>query len=217
MISGLSRSSMSSATPPPPLLGDGKGTYKILVVGNSGSGKSTLARRLSPLFRIPHVPLDTVWWQPGWMNPTFEEFQDILRKILAENEEQGWVIDGNYDKHSGGLVRAAATDIIWLDPPLVLYFPRLFVRSIRRLLGCEEPCSPGCTESWRELFMSSDSVLVWCLSMHGIVRESERERLKFMCVDNGTDGTKRKMRRLGGWGSEYTAWYRAVEELVRQV
>ncbi len=39
-----------------------------------------------------------------------------------------------------------------LDPPFVLYFPRVFVRTILRLIGLGTPCSPGCNESFREVF-----------------------------------------------------------------
>ncbi|KAL1721637.1 hypothetical protein EV715DRAFT_194656 [Schizophyllum commune] len=205
-----------ASQPVPPLLGDGKGTYRILVVGNSGWRLiTTLSRKLSTLLGVKHLSMDTLWWKPGWQTSTREEFQDELRKFFRENEEHGWIIDGNFTSQSGGLPRAEATDVIWLDPPLVLYFPRLLIRTVQRLLSLVEPCSEGCDETWSEAFFSKNSILVWCLSQHWILRERETNNLRLTSVDNGTEVTNRKMRRLGGWGGEQEAWLKAVEELVK--
>lgn len=74
---------------------------------------------------------------------------------------------------------------------------------------------PGCDETWSEAFFSKNSILVWCLSQHWILRERETNNLRLTSVENGTEVTNRKMRRLGGWGGEQEAWLKAVEELVK--
>ncbi|KAF7973275.1 hypothetical protein HWV62_15717 [Athelia sp. TMB] len=119
----------------------------------------------------------------------------------------GWVIDGDYRYAMDDLVSGAATDIIWLDPPLVLYFPRLLLRTARRLLGRAPPCAPGCAESWAQC-LSRAGVLWWCLSQHGVVRARYRALL-----ENGSGGGG-TVRRLGGWGGALGAWRAAVGALV---
>lgn len=74
--------------------------------------QTTLSRKLSTLLGVKHLSLDALWWKPGWQTSTREEFQDELRKFFRENEERGWIIDGNFTSQSGGLPRAEATDVI---------------------------------------------------------------------------------------------------------
>ena len=61
-------------------------------------------------------------------------------------------------KYLYDLFRGNATG---LDPPLILYFPRLFYRTIMRLLRLAPPCSPGCEEMAAEAFFSRNSILWW--------------------------------------------------------
>ncbi|KAF8888146.1 hypothetical protein CPB84DRAFT_1786336 [Gymnopilus junonius] len=67
--------------------------------------------------------MDRIMWQPGWVSTPPEQFQTHLRKAMDQEPERGWVADGNYERRSGSLAFEEATDIIWLDPPLALYFP----------------------------------------------------------------------------------------------
>lgn len=145
----------------------------------------------------------------------------------------GWIIDGNYQRQVGELVQNSATDIIcerafatncsWtcdqtftgLDPPFVLYFPRVFVRTILRLIGLGTPCSPGCNESFREVFFSRNSILCWCWCDHRERRTHGRNRMKEIGLGVGSDIENRRMRRLGGWGKELGEWIKRVETMVR--
>ncbi|KAI0708931.1 hypothetical protein C8T65DRAFT_649420 [Cerioporus squamosus] len=52
-----------------------------------------------------------------------------------------------------------------LDPPLALYFPRLCWRTLLRLLAIAPPRSTGCEESPREVFFSTNSILLWYVMM----------------------------------------------------
>ena len=48
-----------------------------------------------------------------------------------------------------------------LDPPLVLYFPRLVLRTFLRLFRLAPPCSSGCEERASEVFFSRASIIWW--------------------------------------------------------
>ncbi|KIL60989.1 hypothetical protein M378DRAFT_130202 [Amanita muscaria Koide BX008] len=196
--------------PRPPLLGDDKGRFRIQIIGNSGAGKSTLSATLSTLLNIPVIPLDEINWRPDWKEAPREEFRAQVREAMDENGARGWIIDGNYFTKLGDeFVTSQATDVVWLDPPLILYFPRLLFRSIGRILGLVKPCSLGCPETIQECFFSKDSILLWCLSHHSIVRERGRRLMRLYGADGG------KMRRIGGWGGQLTTWIQDVREMAR--
>ncbi len=65
----------------------------ILIVGCGGSGKSTLAIRLGEKTGLPVVHLDKLWWLPGWVERSREEFDALLAREL---EKPAWIIEGNY-------------------------------------------------------------------------------------------------------------------------
>ncbi|KAI0358708.1 hypothetical protein OH77DRAFT_1208164 [Trametes cingulata] len=200
---------MATTTPlVPPLLGDGAGNFRISIVGNSGVGKSTLAQELSAILNVPYISLDVLFFAPGWRERPGDDFRAAVRAALDGNP-RGWIVDGNYTSKLGGIVSDEATDIIWLDPPLLLYFPRLCWRTFLRLLRLRPPCSPGCEEMAREVFFSSNSIIWWCLSNHSTVRKRQAELYR---VDGVHVGGKR--RRIGGWGGELAAWKRDVEAMV---
>ncbi|MCR5664022.1 MAG: AAA family ATPase [Oscillospiraceae bacterium] len=69
---------------------------KIALLGYSGSGKSTLARALAERCGVPALHLDAVQFLPGWRIRPQEEQLSLVRAFMDENEEAGWVIDGNY-------------------------------------------------------------------------------------------------------------------------
>ncbi|KAI0708930.1 AAA domain-containing protein [Cerioporus squamosus] len=204
----MSGSSVSSLNQP--LRGDGKGRYRIHIVGNSGAGKSTLARELSAILNLPCILLDTIYWRPGWQEAPVDEFRTSVRAAL-DQDPRGWVVDGNYTSKLGDMVTGQATDVIWLDPPLVLYFPRLCWRTFLRLFWLAPQCSQGCEESLRKVFFSRDSIIWWCLTNHSVARKREGERYR---VDGLHVGGK--CRRLGGWGGELAAWKQAVREMVER-
>lgn len=69
---------------------------KIAVMGYSGSGKSTLSARLGELYKVPVLHLDTVHFLPNWAERGDDEKRKIVKEFLNENES--WIIDGNYTK-----------------------------------------------------------------------------------------------------------------------
>ena len=68
---------------------------RIMIIGCSGSGKTTLARKLGEETGLPVIHLDRIWWKPGWVESSREEFD---AKLLAEMEQPRWIIDGNYSR-----------------------------------------------------------------------------------------------------------------------
>ena len=71
---------------------------KIAITGYSGSGKSTLARSLSEKYHIPVLHFDTVQFLPNWEIRSQEEKAAMTKRFLDEND--AWVIDGNYSQLS---------------------------------------------------------------------------------------------------------------------
>ncbi|KAK0234911.1 hypothetical protein EDD85DRAFT_954426 [Armillaria nabsnona] len=202
----------------PPLIGDGRGLYKIHILGNSGSGKarlSTLATRLSLILGIPHISLDRLFWEPNWKAASEDEFRAKIRAAM-EQSPNGWIIDGDYQRRGGVIVQEEATDVIWLDPPLILYFPRIIIRTFLRLMGFLPPCSPGCPETFNEVFFSRNSILLWCLTQHGMKRQRGESRMKEIGIGLGTQLENRKMRRIGGWGSELERWVKSVKDMIQE-
>ena len=68
---------------------------RVMIIGCSGSGKSTLARKLGEKTGLPVVHLDRIWWKPGWVESSREEFDE---KLLREIERPRWIMDGNYSR-----------------------------------------------------------------------------------------------------------------------
>jgi len=208
----IQRVSMSADTVAllPPLLGDGQGRYRVHVVGNSGAGKSTLGKELAAILGLPYIGLDTYHFSPGWIETPAEQFREKVR-IALNQDERGWVVDGNYTRLLGPIVQGEATDIIWLDPPFLLYFPRLCLRTVLRLLRLAAPCSPGCNERFSEVFFSSNSIVWWCITRHRVVQKKEAANLQMEGIHIGG-----KMRRIGGWavGAELEEWKSNIRGMV---
>jgi adenylate kinase family enzyme len=137
---------------------------RINVRGTSGAGKSTLGAELARRLGVPFVELDALHHGPNWSEPTSEEFRARVRAVMASAPD-GWVIDGNYDTKLGDTVVAAADTIVWLDIPLWIKLPWLIRRSLHRVINRVELWS-GNRETWREVFLSRDSHIIWMVRFH---------------------------------------------------
>ena len=67
---------------------------KIVIIGYSGSGKSTLAENLSRHYSIPKIHMDTLQFQPGWIDSDRDWMEGQMKQFLSDHRD--WVIDGNY-------------------------------------------------------------------------------------------------------------------------
>ena len=68
---------------------------RIMIIGCGGSGKSTLARQMGEKTGLPVVHLDKLFWRPGWVSISREEFDELHRNALAQPR---WIMDGNFDR-----------------------------------------------------------------------------------------------------------------------
>ncbi|WDH25566.1 AAA family ATPase [Pseudomonas chlororaphis] len=122
---------------------------RIVILGNAGSGKSTLARALGKRRNLPVVHLDTLFWEPGWVEPDAEQFRERVRAALAP---AAWVCEGNYARRTFDLRLPRADLIIWLDTPRLTCFTRVIIRSV---MNRPRPdLATGCTEKLDRAFLT---------------------------------------------------------------
>jgi adenylate kinase family enzyme len=103
---------------------------RVAVIGGTGSGKTTVSRRLAQRLDVQHVELDALFWKPGWVMRSAEEFRPIVEAAL---DSGGWIADGNYRSRLGTLVLDQADLVVWLDLPLRTKFWRILRRTLRRV------------------------------------------------------------------------------------
>ncbi|WP_304180054.1 hypothetical protein [Phenylobacterium aquaticum] len=155
---------------------------RISVVGSSGSGKSTLARRLAAVLDIPHVELDAINWQPGWVDLNNTDPDEFLRRTYAALDGAAWVTDGNYSKVAAA-TRARATDLIWLDYPKALIMSRVIRRSLVRAIGGQELWpGTGNTESFAR-WLDKEHPIRWSWDTYARIKT----RYAAMSVDGTWD------------------------------
>ena len=124
---------------------------KIAVLGYSGSGKSTLARELGALYGVPVLHLDTVQFLPGWEIRPQEEQLSIVQRFMDENE--GWVIDGNYSNLLQPRRLEEADEVVFLLFNRVSSLWRV-TRRYRRYRGGSRPdMAEGCREKLDAAFI----------------------------------------------------------------
>lgn len=84
---------------------------RVVIIGCGGAGKSTLARQLGQMLQIPVVHLDKLFWRPGWVQVSKEEFDRLHRQELAKER---WIMDGNFDRTMEERLARCDT-VIYLD------------------------------------------------------------------------------------------------------
>ena len=84
---------------------------RIMIIGCGGSGKSTLAQQLGQKTGLPVVHLDQLFWTPGWVSVSKDEFDRMHEAALAEEK---WIIDGNFDRTIPVRLQRCDT-VIYLD------------------------------------------------------------------------------------------------------
>jgi adenylate kinase family enzyme len=84
---------------------------RVIIIGCGGAGKSTLARQLGALTGIPVIHLDKLFWKPGWVERTAEEFDPMLQE---EMDKDTWIMDGNFNRTMPQRVQHCDT-VIYMD------------------------------------------------------------------------------------------------------
>jgi adenylate kinase family enzyme len=143
---------------------------RVIVIGTSCAGKTTLARRVAEAVGSPHIELDAIHWGPNWSETPTEEFRASVRHLV---EGHRWVVDGNYGKVRD-IVWPRATDAIWLNYSFPVVFGRALARTLRRII-LREPLYNENRESFRNTFLSRDSILWWVVTTHRWRRRQYRE------------------------------------------
>ena len=131
-----------------------------IIASASGNGKTTLGRALAARLGVRFVELDALVHGPNWTETPDAELRATLAPILHDD---GWVIDGDYERKLGTLVLDAADTIVWLDQPTRVWLPRLIRRSSRRVRSREELWN-GNRETWRDLFWGRESLIGYALT-----------------------------------------------------
>ncbi|MFK3775616.1 AAA family ATPase [Pseudomonas sp. NPDC089406] len=99
---------------------------RVMIVGQPGSGKSTLARQLGQRTGLPVVHIDTIHWQPGWVERSPAEKTRLCHEVEAREQ---WVFEGGHSATWGNRL-ARADLLIWIDRGAPLRFWRVLRRTL---------------------------------------------------------------------------------------
>lgn len=131
---------------------------RIIVVGTTSSGKSTLAKQLSEKIQAEFIDLDSLHWEPDWVEVPDELFRE---RVETATSSQAWVVAGNYHVVRD-IIWPRAEVILWLDYPFHIVFWRLLTRTIRRVATKEKLFSGNVENGWMHLRLwSQESLFHW--------------------------------------------------------
>jgi adenylate kinase family enzyme len=99
---------------------------RVMIVGQPGSGKSTLARELGQRTGLPVVHIDTIHWQPGWVERSWEEKTYLCHEVEARDR---WIFEGGHSTTWDNRI-ARADLLIWIDRSAKLRFWRVLLRTL---------------------------------------------------------------------------------------
>lgn len=115
---------------------------RVLVIGCGGAGKSTLAVELGKASGLPVVHLDRLYWQPGWVPRSHEEFDGLLADEL--NKPQ-WILDGNFKRTLPARLEKCDA-VLLLDYPRAVCAAGVISRCLRYAGRTRESMGDGCPE-----------------------------------------------------------------------
>ena len=119
---------------------------KIMIYGFSGSGKSTLASYIGKKYNIPTLFLDTVHFKPGWVERDLDSQNAIIQAFMDQND--AWVIDGNYSKSLMERRIEEADQIIFMCFNRYDCYKRAYQRYLDHKGKTRESMTAGCDETF---------------------------------------------------------------------
>ncbi|NYF23230.1 topology modulation protein [Sporosarcina sp. JAI121] len=123
---------------------------RIMVIGvSAGVGKSTFARRLGELTGIEVTHLDRLYWKPGWIETSIDEFCDAQQQAVRSDE---WIIEGNYAK-TFAIREPHANTVIYLELPLLICLYRVLKRRLQYRGKTRSDMGEGCKEKMDRAFL----------------------------------------------------------------
>lgn len=125
---------------------------KIQIIGYSGSGKSTLSRKLSEKYNLPCLHIDTIQFLPNWKERDLKE-KEIIVKNFLDNNQDGWIIDGNYSKLSYDRRMNEADLIIQLLFGRINCLLRCYKRFKKYSNSSRPDMAEGCAEKFDKTFV----------------------------------------------------------------
>ncbi|WP_313340446.1 DNA topology modulation protein [Sedimentibacter sp.] len=117
---------------------------KIAIIGYSGSGKSTLAGRLGEFYDCPVLYLDKIQFEANWIERDEESAKAMVKRFLDENNS--WIIDGNYTKFYREQRMEEADIIIFMDYPRLVCLFQAYKRYLKYKGKTRESVAPDCNE-----------------------------------------------------------------------
>ena len=99
---------------------------RVMIIGQPGSGKSTLARELGLRTGLLVVHTDTIHWQPGWVERSWDEKTRLCHEVEACDR---WIFEGGHSATWDN--RIARADLLrWIDRSVMLRFWRVLLRTL---------------------------------------------------------------------------------------
>ena len=134
-------------------------------------------------------------------------FRDRVRAAIAAQER--WVTCGGYRSYVQDITWPLADQIVWIDLPLRVSYTRMVRRTFVRRIRNEELWN-GNRESWRTMFLSRNSLLLFGIEHRNKYRQTYPTALRDPAVAHVPVARLRRQR-------EVTAWLQGLEAERRQV
>ncbi len=119
---------------------------KVAVIGYSGSGKSTLASQIGINYNCPVLYLDKIQFEANWKERDEEIAKNMVKRFLDENDN--WVVDGNYTKLFRERRLEEANIIIFMNYPRIVCLYQAYKRYLKYKGKTRESMAPNCNEKF---------------------------------------------------------------------